>query len=239
MSHTPYHHGRKEPLDEERMLDPHGYHAGEHHHGHVIIPQGTLLGILIILLIFTVMTVLASRAEIVIAETFDLNIPQWVNVLVAMSIAVVKSTLVAMYFMQLKYDNKLNAVIFLASLFCVGLFLGFTMLDIGVRGSVYSWKVDQISPGGTGSPLLTRGHGDKQVTITGPITAFARDQYVQQYGEAKWEQKLREKDEAKGHARHDDDRSSPDRARPRTGATPGLFDPESARSVPLGRGGGH
>ncbi len=237
MSHAKHDHSTSQPLDEERMLDPHGYHAGEHHHGHVIIPQGTLLGILTILLIFTVMTVMASRAEIIIANTFDLNIPQWVNVMVAMSIAVVKSTLVAMYFMQLKYDNKLNAVIFLASLFCVGLFLGFTMLDLGVRGSVYAWKADQIVPGGTGSPLLTRGSGEQEVAITSPITAFARDKYIQQHGESKWESEMLKKAAAKGHGAHASDASSPDRTRPRSGVTPGLFD--TAPAADSGGGGGH
>jgi cytochrome c oxidase subunit 4 len=215
-------------MDEEHMLDPHGYHAGDHHHGHVIIPQGTLLGILLILLVFTVMTVLASRAEIVIAETFDLNIPQWVNIMVAMSIATVKSILVGMFFMQLKYDNKLNAVIFLASLFCVGLFLGFTMLDLGVRGSVYAWKDPQIVPGGTGSPLLTRGSGEQKVTISTPITAFARDKYIQLHGESEWERKLHESEAASGHAHHVDNTSSADKSRPRSGVTPGLFDAHAA-----------
>ena len=238
MSHAKHDHHSSQPLDEERMLDPHGSHAGEHHHGHVIIQQGTLLGILIILLIFTVMTVLASRAEIIIANAFDLNIPQWVNVMVAMSIAVVKSTLVAMYFMQLKYDNKLNAVIFLASLFCVGLFLGFTMLDLGVRGSVYAWKSDQITLGGTGSPLLTRGRGEQQVTITSPITTFARDSFIQQYGESRWEKYMLEKAAAKGHGAHGPEGSSPDRSRPREGLTPGLFD-ASANATSTGGGEHH
>lgn len=229
--HNPHDASEGAPLSEQQMLDPHGYHKDEHHHGHVIIPQGTLLGILIILLIFTVLTVFASRAEILIADAFNLNIPQWVNVMVAMSIATVKSALVALYFMQLKYDNKLNAVIFLASLFCVGLFLGFTMLDIGVRGSVYTWKVNQITPGGTGGPTVTRSIGGQTVAITSPITTFARDQYIQQYGESKWEAKMAEKDK---HAHHDDEGSSADRSRPREGITPGLFDPPG-RSPSAGR----
>lgn len=206
--------------DEHASLDPHG----EHHHGHVILSQNTLRLVLGALLVFTVLTVGASRAEVWAANTFDLEIPQWVNVLVAMSIAVVKGSLVALFFMQLKYDNKLNAIIMLSSLFAVALFLGITMIDLGVRGSIYPWKVAQIAPGGTGV-MVSRKEGGKVVDIAGKsMVTFARDKYIQEHGERAWEKKNQEAHAAHG-AHHDGAHgSSADRSRPRRGLTAGLHD---------------
>ncbi|MCH9057299.1 MAG: hypothetical protein IIB55_01585, partial [Planctomycetes bacterium] len=74
-------------LSEEEMLDPHGNVT----HEHVILSSTMLLGVLLILLFFTFMTVAASRAEIAIADGLHIDIPQWVNVSVAMTIAVIKA----------------------------------------------------------------------------------------------------------------------------------------------------
>src|SRR5215470_7187855 len=99
-------------------------------HGHVIIRPRTLVAVLAALLTFTVLTVFCSRAEVWAAHKFHVEIPQLVNVLIALSIAVVKSILVAMFFMQLKYDAPLNAIIFLFCLFAFTLFLFFSMTDL-------------------------------------------------------------------------------------------------------------
>src|SRR6185295_5729046 len=89
-------------------IHPAGAVDAEHHHGHVIVPASTLMAVLILLLFFTLLTVGASQAEEIIATTFHVIIPAWVNVCVALSIAVVKTTLVVLFFMQLKYDNPTN-----------------------------------------------------------------------------------------------------------------------------------
>lgn len=130
--------------------DPHGFHEG-HHEGHVILSIPLLLGVLIALLAFTILTVFAAQAELWVAHTFDIKIPQWVNVIVAMSIATVKATLVAMFFMQLKYDSPLNSIVFCFCLFGVALFLGFASLDLYSRDAIYSWKKGHVVEGGTGS----------------------------------------------------------------------------------------
>src|SRR5258705_514781 len=80
------------------------------HHGHFIVPGSTLLLVFIALLMFTFMTVGAAKAEEAFAHGFGIIIPQWVNVLVALSIAVVKTALVVGFFMQLRYDNPLNTM---------------------------------------------------------------------------------------------------------------------------------
>lgn len=146
MAHAPAHHDIKD-------------HAGagheDHDHGHVIVSLFTLRTILALLLFFTLLTVGLARAEMFIAETFAVAIPQWVNVFVALSIAAVKTTLVVMFFMQLKYDNPMNSAIFIFTLLTVASFLGFTMLDLGQRQSLDRFKGQYVHEGGYGG--LTRG----------------------------------------------------------------------------------
>ncbi len=167
-------HHAQGPIDE---IDPHGFHQGGHH-GHVIIPMRVLAGVLGALLVFTVLTVAASRAEIWASAAFGLHIPHLVNVLVALSIAVVKSILVAMFFMQLKYDNPLNSLVFLFCLFAFALFLFFPLLDLGSRDVIYSYKAGEKLAGGTGGPKRTV-HNEKgepvEEVVTGPIVTFARE----------------------------------------------------------------
>ena len=161
--------------------DPHG----ATHHEHVIIPKSTLMNVLLVLLFFTLLTVGLSRAEVWAADYFDVVIPQWVNVAVAMSIATIKGTLVVLFFMQLKYDNKLNAIIFCNCLFAVGLFLFFSMIDLGNRGVVYEWKKGEITVGGLGG--VSRGRGDHKETITnGGVVQFAREKYLAEWGPEKF-----------------------------------------------------
>ncbi len=71
----------------------------------------------------------------------------------AMSIATVKAILVCMYFMGLKYDKALNTFAMLFCLFCVALFLGFSMIDLETRDRVETWRKAEASLGGTGKAL--------------------------------------------------------------------------------------
>ena len=52
-----------------------------------------------------------------------------VNVIIALSIATVKATLVALIFMHLRHDRPVNAIIFTSSLFFLGVFIGFCLID--------------------------------------------------------------------------------------------------------------
>lgn len=143
---------------------PHaGAHDGHGDHGHTIIPLVTLRLVLGVLLFFTVLTVFLSRGEAWLADFMNFDIPQWVNVVIALSIAAVKTAFVVLIFMQLKYDNPLNSMIFIFTLVTVVFFLGFTMIDLGGRGSIDRFKGVYISPGGTGLK------GD------GPITVRAQE----------------------------------------------------------------
>ena len=51
------------------------------------------------------------------------------NIVVAMGIASVKAALVCLFFMHLKYDNRLNQVVFFSSFFFLSLFVGLTASD--------------------------------------------------------------------------------------------------------------
>jgi len=135
-----------QPQPHAENFDAHGHKD----HGHTIVSVATLRTVLALLLFFTLLTVGATLVEVWVADTFNVLIPQWVNVFVALSIAAVKTTIVVMFFMQLKYDNPLNTMIFVFTLLTVCFFLGFTALDLGNRGTIDRFKEGHIQVGGTG-----------------------------------------------------------------------------------------
>ena len=213
---------------EDVQLDPHGFGAG-HHHGHVILSSFSLRAVLSVLLVLTGLTVFCALGEQWASLTFDFIFPRWVNVAVAMSIAVVKALIVAAVFMQLKYDNPINSMIMLFCLFALALFLGFTSLDVCFRDRVEAFKAGDIVLGGTGASHLSRSamvDGKRvTVTVTKPITTFAREGALERLGP---EEFARQEAEAHAHGHHAHAESpwstSTNRSRPRTGFTPALFD---------------
>lgn len=58
------------------------------------------------------------------------------NIIVALLIATVKASIVALIFMHLKYDNKLFMTVFVSAIVFLGLFLSLTMLDTMHRGDI-------------------------------------------------------------------------------------------------------
>ena len=101
---------------------------------HHIIPLRTYLNVAMALLGLTVITVWVAQ--------YDLG-P--VNLVVAMVIAVTKGTLVAMFFMHLKYTNKLYATVFIGALLMLAVFIVFTMFDTMSRGDIYAIKSGPIN----------------------------------------------------------------------------------------------
>ena len=140
---------------------------GHKDHGHVIVSLFTLRSILIALLICTLLTSGSAWAEQIIASMFHIVIPQWINAAVALSIAVVKTALVVGFFMQLKYDNPMNTVIFVFTILTVFSFLGFTSLDLGNRATIDRFKNVYAYPGGNlsagGAVLPAAANGDSIV----------------------------------------------------------------------------
>lgn len=241
MSHKPQitHQHFADDLDEQ--VDPHGFDKG-HHHGHVIMPVFTLRTVLALLLFFTFMTVGLAQLEKAAAAYFGVVLPGWVNVAVAMSIATIKSLIVAGYFMQLKYDNPLNSVIMLFCVFALSLFLGFTAIDLGLRGTVYPYKAGEITAGGTGNVTRTEIVDGKpvKVTVSKALYQFAADQFLEKVGPKRFEEIKAAV--AHGHGPHEDHgptSNSPNASRPRSGTTPGLFDDKAAETAGEHSGGGH
>lgn len=245
-SHAP--HAAAHVLDE---TDPHGFAAG-HSHGHTIIPSITLRTVLLALLVMTVMTVGAAQLEHYVQIALDIKLPHWVNICVALSIAVVKSALVLMYFMQLKYDNPINTIVFLFTLFAMALFLGFSMLDLGSRATVYQYKSGEVQKGGMGNMARSTGVVDEagnviKESIVGPIVQYARERKLnaliaQMGAEAGRNEFARLEAEAHAHNRnfqhapHGPGLSDANRTVVRSGLTADLF---STTAPAAGAGEGH
>ena len=92
-------------------------HEGHHEVGH-IVPVRILFATGMALLALTLVTVLAA--------SFDFGN---LNIWIALAIAVVKGTLVLMFFMHLLYDRPFHGIVFVTSLAFVALFISFALTD--------------------------------------------------------------------------------------------------------------
>lgn len=104
-------------------------------HGHHIIPKKTLYKVFGALVLLTILTALT-------AEFVDIGA---LNVPLAIAIAGSKAALVATFFMALKYDNKVNTLVFMLGLIFVGVFLIFTLFDTVFRGDLGNVGSETIS----------------------------------------------------------------------------------------------
>lgn len=110
--------------DQHDHHDDHGDH-GHDDHGHDdhgishVASMKVLLGTGGALLLLTIVTVLATKVD------FGANI----NLAIAMAIAVLKATLVILFFMHLKYDKLFHSVVFVSAILAAALFVGFTLMD--------------------------------------------------------------------------------------------------------------
>ena len=93
---------------------------------HEPLPLKVYVGIFVALLFLTFVTVWVAQ--------FDWG--RW-DVLVAMTVAVIKASLVALYFMNLKHDpDKINRIVFILGLTFLAIFLIPTMWDHFTREAV-------------------------------------------------------------------------------------------------------
>ena len=95
----------------------------QHEHAHHGGPKIYLL-VLGVLVALTVITVLAAGVNFGSTSA---------NVIIAMAIASVKASLVALFFMHLRWDKPLNATIFVGGLCFLGIMLTFTFMDNTTR----------------------------------------------------------------------------------------------------------
>lgn len=98
-------------------MDRHAHHPGSIGGVHVM-PVPILVAVWLVLIVLTAVTVGVTYVDL---GPFNL----WV----ALGVALVKASLVALYFMHLKYDSPFNGLILIASLAFVVLFIGITLLD--------------------------------------------------------------------------------------------------------------
>jgi cytochrome c oxidase subunit 4 len=79
---------------------------------------------LVTLLILTAITVGASYIQFGSSA---------VNIVIALTIATIKASIVGLFFMHLLHDKPVNAVIAVAGFIFLGIFLLFCFLDVGTR----------------------------------------------------------------------------------------------------------
>ena len=87
--------------------------------GH-LVPMSVLIWTAIALLFLTVVTVAARYVDL-----GQFNVP------LALGIAVLKATLVALFFMHLRWDKPFNQLVFIACIAFVVLLIALTVLDTG------------------------------------------------------------------------------------------------------------
>ena len=114
------------------MATAHHHDHDDHHGISHIASIKVLLGTGGALLVLTLVTVLATKVD------FGTNI----NLAVAMLIAVIKATLVVLFFMHLKYDKIFHTVVFMSAILAAALFVGFTLMDSGQYQTPNIWDPD-------------------------------------------------------------------------------------------------
>lgn len=103
-------------------------------HGHHVIPKKTLLTVFGVLVALTILTAVTAQLDL-----GGLDVP------LALAIATTKAGLVVMFFMALKYDNRVNSLTFALGVVFVIVFLTFTLFDTAFRGDLGNVGTETIS----------------------------------------------------------------------------------------------
>ena len=122
----------------------HDEHAG--HHG----DPKQYLKILLGLLALTFFTVFVAR------HPFENNT---INVVIALAVATVKVSLVALYFMHLRHDNPMNSVILVSSFVFLALLIGTCITDVSSREHILpaNYRAPGGQPGGNNTAAAPNG----------------------------------------------------------------------------------
>lgn len=89
---------------------------------HIVSPK-VYITIALALVIGTAVTVFAGK----------IDFPGPLNVIIALTIACVKATLVVLYFMHVRYSSRLIWLIFASALFWMGILFALTLSDYWTR----------------------------------------------------------------------------------------------------------
>lgn len=123
MAHTAYTSaeaaGKADVVDHTDHPTSHAHDDGSIHIH--VVPIRMLVTIFAILMVLTLLTYTVTLIDLGYTG----------NLVVAVSIAVIKGMLVALYFMHLRWDNPFNTVALLSAILFVGLFIAIASIDTG------------------------------------------------------------------------------------------------------------
>lgn len=142
MSHSPSLHDTVDPHETLSRDEAHAAHVHE-------TPFWTMFWVFSILLVLTALTVWSSNIHEFWIGNTEIVLGGTVHILIAMTIAVIKAVLVAMFFMHLKYDQPMNTVVAGATIFAVIMFIGLTLADSATRGVMDPMEHQKVVEGGT------------------------------------------------------------------------------------------
>jgi len=94
----------------------------EHHHQPHIIPLGTFISVWLTLLVLTVATITAASLHF---GAF--------SILAALAIATIKAGLVLLYFMHMRYEEKIFIYMLLLAFFTLAVIMALTFIDVLLR----------------------------------------------------------------------------------------------------------
>jgi cytochrome c oxidase subunit IV len=97
-------------------------HEGEHH----VVPVSVYLTVFAALMVLLVLTLIAAM----------FNLGEW-NIVIAVTIAVIKALLVALYFMHLRWGTRLVQLFGAAALFWLAIMFALTLGDYWSRHGTY------------------------------------------------------------------------------------------------------
>jgi cytochrome c oxidase subunit IV len=111
-----------------------GHHSGHHHApdaveqegGHHVVPVSLYLRVFAALMVLLVLTLVAAM----------FNLGEW-NIVIAVTIAVIKALLVALYFMHLRWGTRLVQLFGAAALFWLAIMFALTLGDYWSRHGTY------------------------------------------------------------------------------------------------------
>lgn len=107
--------------------EPHDHHGISH-----VASTKVLLATGGSLLFLTIVTVAATK----------IDLGSTLNLALAMLIAIIKATLVILFFMHLKYDRIFHTVVFTSAILAAALFVGVTLMDSGQYQQTNIWNPD-------------------------------------------------------------------------------------------------
>jgi cytochrome c oxidase subunit 4 len=112
-------------------------HSHEHSHDHPDNPIKYYIGVFGLLMVMTALTVLVAYFDL---EKGLEKVPilkhfrEIANIIVAMTIAVIKATAVVLIFMHVRWSSRLTQVIVVSAVFWLLIMLSFTISDYFTRG---------------------------------------------------------------------------------------------------------